>query len=213
MKDIVILGNGGFSKEVAFLIDSINKVNKEWNILGYITNDSSLINTFNGKYKIYNADEWLIENKTELNVAIGMGSPHITSKIISKLKENNNLAFPNLIHPNVVADWELISLGVGNIICAGNIFTIDIKIGSFNIFNLDCTLGHDSIIGDFNVFNPSINISGGVKLGNQNLVGTGVQILQFLNICNHNTIGAGAVVTKDITEEGTYVGLPAKKIK
>ena len=45
------------------------------------------------------------------------------------------------------------------------------------------------------------------------LVGTGAQILQGLTICDDTIIGAGAVVTKDILEPGTYVGIPAKKIK
>ena len=32
MKDIVIVGSGGLAKELAFLIDEINKVNKIWNL-------------------------------------------------------------------------------------------------------------------------------------------------------------------------------------
>ena len=33
MKDIVIIGAGGFGREVAWLIEDINKVNLEWNII------------------------------------------------------------------------------------------------------------------------------------------------------------------------------------
>ena len=64
----------------------------------------------------------------------------------------------------MVGDWEQIKIGEGNIICAGNIFTTDIEIGSFNVFNLDCTVGHDTVIGSYNIINPSVNISGGVKI-------------------------------------------------
>ncbi len=43
MKDIVILGSGGFAKEVAFLIEEINRSSITWNILGFITNDKSML--------------------------------------------------------------------------------------------------------------------------------------------------------------------------
>ena len=44
-------------------------------------------------------------------------------------------------------------------------------------------------------------------------MGTGAHILQGLTISDDTIVGAGAVVTKDITEPGTYVGVPARKIK
>ena len=52
------------------------------------------------------------------------------------------LEFPNIIDPSVQMS-ERITMGKGNIICAGNILTVDIALGDFNIINLDCTVGHD----------------------------------------------------------------------
>ncbi|MFT7033457.1 MAG: acetyltransferase-like isoleucine patch superfamily enzyme [Cyclobacteriaceae bacterium] len=48
------------------------------------------------------------------------------------------------------------------------------------------------------------------KIGNNVSFGSNATILP-VNICNDVLIGAGAVVTKDITEAGTYMGNPAKK--
>jgi acetyltransferase-like isoleucine patch superfamily enzyme len=65
--------------------------------------------------------------------------------------------------------------------------------------------------------------NGGPASGNKNLwkstlVGNNVSIgsnatILPVKICDNVVIGAGAVVTKDITNSGTYVGNPAKKIK
>ncbi|MFT4644126.1 MAG: sugar O-acyltransferase (sialic acid O-acetyltransferase NeuD family) [Planctomycetota bacterium] len=208
MKDIVIIGSGGFAKEVAFLIEEINQKQSEWNILGYIDSDK---NTSNGPYSVYGNDEWLMNITIPIYVVFGIGNPPLIEKLYSKFKTNKNIHFPNLIHPNVVADWKNIPIGEGNVICASNTFTTDIVIGNANIINLDCTIGHDTIIGNFNVLNPSTNISGGVKIGNLNLIGTSATVLQYLNITNNITIGAGALLTKDATEEGVYIGNPAKK--
>ena len=56
MKKIVIIGSGGFAKEVAFLIEDINKQKQEWNFLGYI-DQSAEIGSYNGKYKVYKHDD------------------------------------------------------------------------------------------------------------------------------------------------------------
>jgi sugar O-acyltransferase (sialic acid O-acetyltransferase NeuD family) len=212
MKDIVIIGSGGLAKEVAFVIEEINKVNETWNILGYVDNDDSKVGSFCGKYQVIHTDSWFHEISDRIAVAIGIGTPEIRKKVVQQLIELPHLEFPNLIHPNFVGDLERISMGKGNIICAGNIFTTDITLGSHNYFNLDCTLGHDAIVGDYCVINPSVNISGGVTMGNNILIGTGAQILQYLNIEDYATVGAGAVVSKPVQEETTVVGIPAKPL-
>lgn len=48
-------------------------------------------------------------------------------------------------------------------------------------------------------------------IGNSVSIGSNATILP-VNITDNVVIGAGSVVTKDITESGTYVGNPAKKI-
>lgn len=207
MKNIVIIGAGGFAKEVALLIDDINKANTIWDILGYI---DEKVGDFNGKYPIVGNDDWLLNYNEEIYVVFGIGSPQLTKKLVAKFSINPNIKYPNLIHPNAIGDWERIELGKGNIICASNTFTTDIQIGNFNIFNLDCTLGHDSIIGDCNVFNPSVNMSGGFAIGSFCLIGTGVTILQYISIADNIIVGAASLITKNLELKGTYIGSPAK---
>jgi len=50
------------------------------------------------------------------------------------------------------------------------------------------------------------------KIGNNVSIGSNATILP-VTIVDNAVIGAGAVVTKDITSPGVYVGNPAKKIK
>lgn len=56
------------------------------------------------------------------------------------------------------------------------------------------------------------NLWKSTHIGNHVSIGTNATVLP-VNICDHVVIGAGAVVTKDITEPGFYVGNPAKKLK
>jgi len=212
IKNIVIIGAGGLAKEVAFLIDNINQKKKQWNILGFIDNNKKNIGVKLNDISIIGTDDWLIGQNKSINMAFGIGDPGLIKKLSINYSKNNLIEFPNLIHPNAIGDWGNISLGNGNIICAGNVFTTSIHIGNFNYFNLSCTLGHDSIIGNYNVINPTVNISGGVEIEDEILLGTGSQILQYKNICSNCVVGAGAVVTKNLEEKGVYIGAPAKKI-
>jgi acetyltransferase-like isoleucine patch superfamily enzyme len=50
------------------------------------------------------------------------------------------------------------------------------------------------------------------KLGNRVSIGTNATVLPVM-ICDHVVIGAGAVVTKNITESGIYVGNPARLLR
>lgn len=211
MEKIIIIGAGGFGREVEWLIERINSNKKEWEVLGY-ADDGVEIGTKTGYTKVIATTDDLLDYQEETNVVIAIGNCNIRKKIYNKLKDNKNLLFPNIIDPKAIIDQD-VKLGIGNIICAGTIATVNIKLGDFNIINLNCTLGHDDILNDFITIYPNANISGCVEIKDLVEIGTGTQIIQGKNITSNVIIGAGAAVVKDIEEEGTYVGVPVKKIK
>lgn len=100
----------------------------------------------------------------------------------------------------------------GLIICPGTILTTNIRIGKHVIINLNCTIGHDCVIGDYVTMSPGANVSGNVTIGSNCYIGTNAVIREKISICGDVVIGAGAVVVKDITEPGVYVGNPCKRI-
>jgi sugar O-acyltransferase (sialic acid O-acetyltransferase NeuD family) len=181
-----VLGQGGFAKEVRGLLWQLGIKATETFI------DDDKITT------PISIDDILV---------VGIGEPALKKKFADKFYKHY---FPNIIAKDSIADIEM---GIGNVICNGNIFTVDISIRNFNAVNLNCTIGHDVRIGNYNQINPAVNISGRVTIGNECLIGVGAIILERLTICSNVIIGAGAVVTKDITEPGIYIGIPARKIK
>lgn len=213
MKEIVIVGAGGLAREVATVVKDINCQKEKWRILGYIDKDESQVGAMKGGLPILGSARWLTERKGETFVAFGIGTPGIIAQAYAEVSDLPHLRFPNLVHPTVVMDSERIEMGQGNVFCAGNILTTDIKIGSFNYFNLASTFGHDMEIGDYCVVNPGCNISGGVTLKSRVLVGTNATILQYLTVGCNSIVGAGAVVTKDVAPDVTVVGVPAHPLR
>lgn len=80
----------------------------------------------------------------------------------------------------------------------------------------DCFIGHGvKFVNDkFSTGGPARgdkSLWESTLIGNHVSIGSNATVLPVA-ICDHVVIGAGAVVTKDITEPGTYAGNPAKKL-
>src|SRR5260370_20001845 len=85
------------------------------------------------------------------------------------------------------------------------------------------TIGDDCFISHGCMFINDLFSAGGpakgqrdlwrsTKIGNEVSIGTDATVLP-VTICDQVVVGAGAVVTKDITEPGTYVGNPARCLR
>jgi FlaA1/EpsC-like NDP-sugar epimerase len=94
MEDIVILGAGGLAREVAFLIEDINRDNPKYNLLGFIVRDDNLKGRMVGKYSVIGNEEWLADK--ELNVVIGIGNPRIVYEVSQRVR--NNISNSNSIN-------------------------------------------------------------------------------------------------------------------
>lgn len=215
---LVIFGSGDIATEIAHLVSLINKHNKfnVFDFKGYVSEKDEDVGTNVFGFPIITSDGKFKDFSKEydlLGVAIPHSNSKIKRKIVNKIKSINNLVFPNLIHPLAGFERECVSLGIGNIITAGVEFTTGITIGNFNLLNLTCTIGHQTVIGDYCTILPLVAISGGVKICDGAFIGTGTKILQYKTIGEYSIIGAGAVVIKDVAPYTTEVGVPAKCIK
>lgn len=211
MKNIVIIGAGGFGREVKTLIDSINNQTPTYRFLGFYDDGFKKGQIINGCPVLGGILDINLIN-IQCSVVIAVGDPQTKQGLFEKIK-NSNVDFPNIIHPNVLLSDDFVEIGMGNIICASCIITCNINIKDFVILNLMCTVGHDTIISSFCSFMPSVNISGEVFIHEKVYVGTGAKIINQLEIGANTTVGAGAVVSKSLPENCTAVGIPARPIK
>lgn len=204
MEKIFIIGASGFAKEVYSLIVS----EKKYEVNGFIDYNPAFnhLKINNQKVPIFDETEFLLSNKKDVNIAIGIGDPNKIEKIHQKFSEFN---FPNIISDKASIGID-VSLGYGNIITQNVVLTANIKIGDLNVFNLNSTIGHDTKIDSFNVINPSVNISGSVTIGSKNLFGVGSIVLQQLCIGSKNIIGGSCLVTKNVDSESLVIGVPGK---
>ena len=208
--DLLIAGTSGLAKEAAQLARRIDPKRERWSHIRYVTHSADELGMTLPFGQVELLDEELLHRSVEVDVVVGAGYPDLRRRIACKLLANPALRFPNLIHPALEIDPELVRFGRGNMITQGTVMTCDIRVGDFNLFNWNCTVGHDAVVGSYNVVNPSAGISGRVTIGDACLLGTGARSLETLNIVSETIIGAGAVVTRSIENPGVYVGVPAR---
>lgn len=210
---LVIIGAGGFGREVFQLISEINNFHENFEISGFI--DQKGANSSLLKSPLLGDDDWALANlgrdrEESPGYVLGIGSSVLREKIGKKYSDT--IWKPvELIHPRAILGNE-IRRGSGCIICAGTILTTDIQLGNFVNLNLQCTIGHDAVLGDFVSLHPGVRLSGNVRVGRGTEIGTGAVVLPGVKIGDYCTIGAGAVVNKDCEAGKTYVGVPAREI-
>jgi sugar O-acyltransferase (sialic acid O-acetyltransferase NeuD family) len=212
MNKIAIYGAGGFGKEVACLINFINKNNQTWDLIGFFDDSFEKKGTSFFDLEIIGGLDELNKFKEPLSIIFSIGNPLIIQKICKKI-DNKNIFFPNIISPDCVfLDQNSIKLGKGNLIMPQSLISCNVSIGDFNLMNCGISIGHDSKIGSFNSFMSYSKISGEVNIGNTNYFGACSLVLQQKKIGSNTVIGASSVIMRNTEDENTYLGNPAVKI-
>jgi sugar O-acyltransferase (sialic acid O-acetyltransferase NeuD family) len=212
MKTIVILGAGGMAREIEWLIRDLNRIEETYKFIGFAVSELSKIGPNDSREQIVGDYDWLVRNRASIDaVAVGVGTPAVRLKLAGEVAcILPGAEWPALVHPTAIIDDETAKLSQGVQICARVIATINITLEAYALCNFGCTLGHEVSVGEGSVINPGANVGGGVSVGRCVLVGTGAQILQYRKIGNNAIVGAGAVVTRNVSEDTTVVGIPAK---
>lgn len=210
-KKIVIIGASGFGREVVWLIGRINQVAPEWDLLGFLDDDTQKKGLMIGGYPIL-GNVLSAADYPDSYFVCAVGSANVREGIIGRISNMFKARYATLIDPSVLFS-ESVQIGEGSIICAQTILTVDITIGRHVIINLDCTVGHDTVISDFCTLYPNVNVSGNVQIGKYTELGTGMQIIQGKRIGTNCIVGAGATVVRDIDVPGIYAGVPAKRLE
>ena len=202
MRDIYIVGAGGHGKVV---LDIINK-SEQYQAASFLDDDSSLHNeTINALKVLGGFKEVLNDDKA---VIIAVGNNKIREKLF-KIMKSNDLEIINAVHPDAVIN-SFVSMGEGIVIAAGAVINPNAFIEDNVIINTCVTVDHDCLIEKHVHLSPGVNLGGNVTVQRGAHIGIGAAVLPGINIGKNSVVGAGAVVTKDVPDDVTVVGVPAK---
>lgn len=206
-KSLLIIGAGGHGRVVA----DAATLSGVWNHVAFLDD----------RYpEIVNSDDWPVVGKvTELSVVapqytgviIGVGN-NLVRLDLQKRTRDIGIRIATVIHPSATISGKT-KVGEGSVLFANTVVNIGTSLGEACIINTAASLDHDNQLGNGVHVSPGVHLAGNVSVGSRTWIGVGSSVAHEISIGADVTIGAGSVVTKNIEDNVTVVGNPARVLK
>lgn len=207
--DFILLGSGGHARSVFSLLEGIGITSSLAAVCSPNPDFAAPLSKFT-----YYSD--LVLAVRELGIGsfvngVGLGHGLQVRREVSVEAKKLGLLEVELVSPQAyVAPRAILMEGVQvfhrAVVNAGS------QIGAGTIVNTSSVVEHDVVTGENCFLGPGSLLLGEVKLEDDVLVGAGAVIHPGVTISKRTKIGSGSVVLHDITEPGTYVGVPARRV-
>lgn len=211
MKSISILGFGGHASTVREACELAG-----WSIAGFYV-EEGLPSAFpeadgDHKPKSVSRNQRLNPKDFESNIfALGIGDNCARLSWCEKLLREG-FVLPWVSHSH---SWVSPSacLAEGVFVAAGAVVQAGARIGRAALINSNATVEHHVRVGGGAHIGPGAVLAGLVEVGDLTMVGAGAVIRDRIKIGNSVTVGAGAAVVKNVPDQITVVGVPAKVLR
>lgn len=200
-KAVILIGGGGHAKVV---IDCVRGAGRE--VAGILDDGlvpGVLVQDVPVLGKVADAEKY---PGHAFLIAIGSNAAR------SRIAQTLSVDWCTVIHPSAVVSPSA-HIEAGTVVMPRAVINAGARVGGHCIVNSGAIIEHDGHIADFVHISPGAALGGTVTVGEGAHVGIGAILRNNITVCGGSIIGAGAVVVKDILQPGTYVGVPAGRLK
>jgi sugar O-acyltransferase (sialic acid O-acetyltransferase NeuD family) len=199
---LVIVGAGGFGRELLELVRDINARKPTFEFLGFLDDGVTRADLLERlRAPLLGPSSRLAE--TGADYVIGIGAPEPRRRIFEMARSRGCRA-ATLVHPAATIGSD-VQLGGGVVVAAGARLTTHVVVGRHAHVNLNCTIGHDVVIEDFVTVFGGVHLGGGCVIEADVTLGSGCVILPNVRVGRGAVVGAGAVVVRDVEPDTTVV--------
>jgi sugar O-acyltransferase (sialic acid O-acetyltransferase NeuD family) len=206
MLDIVIVGAGGFGREVyRWAKDSFPGT--QYRVKGFLSSRPEDLDGFGFEEKILGDDvSYAVQENDRFVFAIG--SIEAKKRSVQRMKARN-IKCVNLIHPSAVVASSA-CLGEGVIVCPFALVSDHVVLGDFVMMNFYSSCGHDTKVGKYGMFSPYATANGFVTMDDEVFLGTHATVTGYRKVGVGAKISANSVAMDDVPAGGFVFGVPGK---
>ncbi len=209
MKELIIVGAGGFGRELLQWSKEINSIEPRWEIKGFIDDNPEALTGYDCDYGIIGSiRDWQPTENEQFVIALGF--PAVKNKVVGSLLERG-ADIVSLIHPDAHIG-SFCKIGRGCIIYPDCRITVNVSIGDYVTVLSQNFIGHDASIGDYSTLFGGCSVNGHVAIGERTLLNNGVSTVPSIKIGNDVNVGAGSFVVSNVRDGRHVFGNPARKI-
>jgi sugar O-acyltransferase (sialic acid O-acetyltransferase NeuD family) len=210
MKNLIIIGARGYGREVYNLALQCEGYQKEYQVKGFLDDKADALTDFENYPKIIGTVEDYVIQENDI-FCCALGSVQWKKHYI-ELIESKGGRFVNLIHPTVIIDSN-VKLGTGLIVFMYSNISNDCTLNDFVTIQGFVAIGHDTKIGKWCHINAYSFTGGYATLEDEVTLNTRATVLPSVIVRKGATVGAASLVIRNVKENTTVFGVPAKKIE
>jgi sugar O-acyltransferase (sialic acid O-acetyltransferase NeuD family) len=207
VRDLVIVGAGGFARETAAAATAA-----AWRVLGFVDDDPALHGTTRSGVPILGDVDGVAAIDAAVVVCVGNPRNYTARR---RIVERLGLAadrYATVVHPSAVVGAGCV-VGPGSVLLAGTVLTADVTVGAHVAVMPQVVLTHDDRVGDYATVASGVRLGGGAVLETGAYVGAGALVREGVTIGAWSLVGMGSVVLTDVPSEEIWVGSPARKLR
>jgi len=210
MKRLLIVGAGGFGREMWNYLQDHPDCGRAWTVQGFLDDGADALEGYDYPVGIVGTIRDYAPQPDDLLVN-GLGLPQAKQACLGPLRERGG-CFLTFVHPSARIGRN-VRLGIGTVVCPEVILTADITVGDFVVFNVRCSAGHDSRVGTWSTLSCYSEVTGYAQVGEGVFMGSHAAVLPRMQVGDDATLGAGAIVVGHVRPGQTVFGVPARPIR
>lgn len=211
MRNLVIIGAGGTSREIADAVDAINHREPCWNLLGFLDDDTRKHGTSVDGIPVLGPIAAGVDSQVQFIIGIASWrTPDARREVVSRLALPPE-RYATIVHPSALISRHA-KIGMGTAILQNVVITPGTIVGEHTLILQNVTMAHDQVVEDYVTIASGATVAGAVRLRSGSYLGAGCTIMNGVTVDCGSLVAVGAVVMNDVPAGRTVAGNPARPL-